>query len=234
MQHTHTSIQTHTHTHTRAVPHTHVRCRCGGRHTSEASLITTTMPSQHLPHSLPRCRVWREEQAASAWASAVQATCPSAPSSMSSLPAAPAPPMCTHTPTHTHQSLHTCRTHIPKHAQHATAGRQAASCSPHLPPFRAPLSLSQPPMHNFRSLAGAKPSAASARSLPPHSSQLHTATRPQHHAPCTLSRTRLSYREGSARRGRRSWPRPALPAQQGPRRSCHNLPHHTSSAHAEG
>jgi len=145
MQHTHTSIQTHTHTHNRAVPHTHVRCRCGGRHTETgAPLINTPMPSQHLPHSLERFRVWREEQAASAWASAVQAACPSAPFSMIMLPAAPAPPMCTHTPTHTHQSLYTCRTHIPKHAQHATAGQQATSCSQHLLPFRAPLSLSQP------------------------------------------------------------------------------------------
>ena len=193
MQHTHTSIQTHTHTHTREVPHTHVRCRCGGRHTETgASLFTTPMPSQHLPHSRERIRVWREEQAASAWASTVQAACPSAPSSMSKS-AAPAPPMCTHTPTYTHQSLYTCRTHIPKHAQHATAGRQAASCSQHLLPFRAPLSLSQPPMHNFRSQVGAKPSAASARSLPPHPFHSCTATRPQHHALCTLARTRMSY-----------------------------------------
>ena len=143
------------------------------------------MPSQHLPHSHERCRVWREEQAASAWASAVQAACPSAPLSMSGLSAVPAPPMCTHTPTHTHQSLYTCRTHIPKHAQHATAGRQAASCSPHLLPFRAPLSLSQPPMHNFRSQAGARLSAASARSgvLTPPSYTLPHGHSTMRHAP---------------------------------------------------
>jgi len=146
MHDAHTHIQTHTCTHTRAVPHTHVRCRCGGKHTETgASLITTPLPSQHLPHSRERFRVWREEQAASAWASAVQAASPSAPSSMSRLTAAPAPPMCTHTPTYTHQSLYTCRTHIPKHAQHATAGRQAASCSPHLLPLHLSLSPLPPP-----------------------------------------------------------------------------------------
>jgi len=199
MQHTHTSIQTHTHTHPRAVPHTHVPCRCGGRHTETgASLITTPMPSQHLPHSLERIRVWREEQAASAWASAVQAACPSAPFSMSQLSAVPAPPMCTNTPTHTHQSLHTCRTHVPKHAQHATTWRQATSCSPHLLPFHAPPPPPPPPplppsMHGFRRQAGARPTAPSAHSLPPPSLHPHTATRKQHHAPCTLPRTRVSY-----------------------------------------
>jgi len=184
------------------VPHTHVRCRCGGRHAETGAPLSrqehpssppVCSPTLPFPHSPVRSRVWREGQAASAWASAVQVACPSAPFSMSSLPAAPAPPMCTHTPTYNHQSLYTCRAHIPKHAQHATAGRRAASYSQHLLPFRAPPSLSQPSMHNFRSQAGAKPSAASAHSLPPHSSQLHIATRPQHHAPCTLPRTRLSY-----------------------------------------
>ena len=185
MQHTHTSMQTHTHTHTHAVPHTHVRCRCGGRHTETgASLFTTPMPSQHFPHSHSRSSSWREEQAASAWASAVQAACPSAPCSMSELSAVPAPPMCTNTPTCTHQSLYTCRTHIQKHSQYTTAGRQAASCLPHLLPFHVSPSLSSPSMHDFNRQAGARPSAVFARSLPPFThAPLHgrISTR---HAPC--------------------------------------------------
>ena len=38
--------------------------------------------------------------------------------------------------------------------------------------------------------------------------------------------TRLSYRQATAERATGSAPRPALPAQQGPRRSCHTLPPH--------
>jgi len=145
MQHTHTSIQTHTHTHTRAVPHTHVRCRCRGRHTeTEASLITTPMPSQHLPHSRPRFRVWREEQAASAWASAVQAACPSAPSSMSSLPAIPAPPMCTHTPTHISHCIPVAHTSHNTHSTPQQGGRRHRARHSFCP--SEPLSLSPNPL----------------------------------------------------------------------------------------
>ena len=38
--------------------------------------------------------------------------------------------------------------------------------------------------------------------------------------------TRLSYRQATAQRATGSGPRPAPPAQPGPRRSCHTLPPH--------
>jgi len=91
---------------------------------------------------------------------------PSRPSACpSSLPPPPRP--CAHI--HQHIPISRCIpvAHIPKHAQHATAGRQAASCSPHLlPSMHAPPHL-PPPMYGFRRQAGTRPTAPSARSSPP-------------------------------------------------------------------
>jgi len=125
------------------VPHTHVRCRCGGRHTETgASLFTTPLPSQHLPHSRKRFRVWREEQAASAWASAVQAASPSAPFSMSRLSAAPPRP-CAHI--HQHIPISHCipvaHTSQNTHSTPQQGGRRHraryTSC-PSIPPSLSP------------------------------------------------------------------------------------------------
>ena len=233
--HAHTSIQTHTHTHTPAVPHTH---------TCDADAEVGTRRQEH-PSSSPLC-----PPGISSLTSKVQSLEGGAGGerlgqrragrlpfrALQHVRVACRPrPAHVHTYTNIYPSVIVYLSHTrPKTrtARHSRAAGGIVLATPPALPY-PPLSLPTPyaqSQKSGRSEAERCFGPLLASSLLPathcHAAVTPCALHPPSHTPVLQLR--------SSRRGRSAWPRPALPAQQDPQRSCHNLPHQPSSACAEG